>query len=74
MTIIKRLVTAWLKLRPFKNQLGRVFQQVSSRLVMTTNTGLGRGAEGPHYPNEGLNRVFQQTAKVLTDVPVLTTA
>ena len=27
------------------------------------NTGLGRGAEAPHYPNDGSNRVFQQAVK-----------
>jgi 23S rRNA pseudouridine2605 synthase len=29
--------------------------------------GLGRGAEAPHYPNDGSNRVFQQTVKPARD-------
>jgi hypothetical protein len=31
------------------------------------NKGLRRGAEAPHYPNTGSNRVFQQTLKPVHD-------
>jgi hypothetical protein len=32
------------------------------------NEGLGRGAEAPHHPNKGSNRVFQQTVKPMREL------
>jgi hypothetical protein len=41
-------------------------EQIARRLKPARddkNKGLGRGAEAPHYPNDGSKRVFQQTVQ-----------
>jgi hypothetical protein len=48
----------------FNRLLKNTKQQIPRRLKPARddkNKGLGRGAEAPHYPNDGSIRVFQQT-------------